>query len=38
MCGIVVAAECFIPLGQHQYIELIPQQRAVGIPPRLTRR
>lgn len=39
MCGNVVAAERFIPLDQHQYMEeLGPQQRAVGIPPRLTAR
>lgn len=39
MCGMVVAVELFIPLDQHQYMEeLVPQQRAVGIPPRSTAR
>lgn len=37
MCRIVVAAEGFIPLDQHQYTEeLLPKERAVRIPPRGT--
>lgn len=37
MWYIVVAAECFIILDQHQDTrELVPQQRAVEIPQSLT--